>query len=74
MPYMNHIWQILPFAGLTQEDRVKNSGVYLNQLMSFASVSGCVVTSVMQAESRRDLSWAMLGHRKGDAELSNFRS
>ena len=48
---------------------MKNSGVYLNQLMAFASVSGCVVTSVMQTESRR-VSWALLGG-KGDAELSN---
>lgn len=36
-------------------DRVKNSGVYLNQLMSFASVSGCVVTSVMQAETAQTI-------------------
>eukprot|EP00438_Fugacium_kawagutii_P027773 Skav220628 [mRNA] locus=scaffold112:230110:231301:+ [translate_table: standard] len=34
-------------------DRVKNSGVYLNQLMAFAAVSGSVVTAVMQTEPWR---------------------
>eukprot|EP00435_Cladocopium_sp_Y103_P067964 s503_g30.t2 len=36
-------------------DRVKNSGVYLNQLMAFAAVSGCVVTAVMQTETAQTM-------------------
>ena len=49
--FCNDIRGIEKNAGTTnfpEADAVKNSGVFLNQLMAFAAVSGSVVTAVMQ--------------------------
>eukprot|EP00438_Fugacium_kawagutii_P008534 Skav223711 [mRNA] locus=scaffold2564:22209:25329:- [translate_table: standard] len=53
--------------GAGRADRVKNSGVYLNQLMAFAAVSGSVVTAVMQTETAQMMKQGAVEYLYGTA-------